>query len=815
MFQNYFKIALRNLWRHKLHSIINVVGLAIGISACLAIFQIVKYELSFDKSHPDSERIYRIYTEFSGVFEGTNPGVSTGLPAALQEESTGTEAIARLHTFNREKVEIRNNNAWKTLKEQENIVITSPAYFDIFSSYEWLSGSPEASLAEPFQVVLAASKAKLYFGTENPEEVVGQEIRYADSLRLTVSGIVKDFEQPSDLTFTDFISLSTIDKSWLQEDIPLNNWENTTSSSQVFIKKMAGTADSSLVAQFKSIYELNKDPDGNPNWIVNYKLQPFSDLHFNGALGIFDSSRRPAHMPTLYALMVIAGILLVIASINFINLATAQALQRGREVGVRKVLGGTRQSLMFQFLGETLIVTTIAVVLSIGLAQLALGFFEEFLPPGLELELFDPITIAFLMGTIAVVTLLSGAYPAFILSSFLPVLALKNQTKNNRGSNSTIWIRKGLIVTQFTVSLVLIIGSLIIGNQIDYLLSKDMGFQRDAIVYFYAPWDYPNEKKQVLKNELSRVSAIEKLSLHQGPPARDGWSTSIFKFKKDGEERELNVHRKSGDEQYTSLYGIKLVAGRQLMPADTVREYLVNETMVTELGFQSPEEALGFEIATSSGPKPIVGVVKDFHHLSLKHEIEPLAVSIDKKYSNCFSLKLGTAGKEIRDFEATIDEVESIWREVYPNEAFEFTFFDESIEAFYKEEQRVSKLMKTATGIAIFISCIGLFGLVSFTVVQRTKEIGIRKVLGASVANIVVLLSRDFFWLVLVAILVGSPIAWLLANDWLADFAYRIDTQWWIFAAAGVIAVALALATVSIQAIRAAVANPVESLRDE
>lgn len=815
MFQNYFKIALRNLWRHKLHTFINLFGLAIGISACLAIFEIVKYEMSFDKFHPERDQIYRVYSEFGGTFSGFNGGVPAGLAGELVKEVTGIEVVAPFHSMYKPKVEIRSGSDWKAFKDQETVVIVSPKYFKLLSSYQWLSGSPEASLSTPHQVVLTESKTKLYFGDTAIKDIIGKEIRYTDSLLVTVSGVVKDFDRPTDFDFTDFISFSTIENSWLKDDIVLDNWDNTNSSSQLFIKKEPGAENSRIESQIATLADLHKDQEDDGNWSVAYKLQPLSDLHFGKDLGIFNHSRATANLTTLYALTGVAGILLIIACINFINLATAQALRRGREVGVRKVLGSTRGTLIAQFLGETLIVTTLAVILSVGITQLSLGFFEEFLPKGLIFKVLEPETLLFLVGLITVVSLLSGGYPAFVLSSFLPVIALKNQTASERGAWSTNWIRKGLIVVQFTISLILIAGTLIIGRQIDFFLNKDLGFDQDAIVYFYTPWQQTADKRAVLKNELSRIPNIEMISQHESPPAQNGWSSSVFKYQKNDETQELNVHRKYGDENFTKLYNIELVAGRNLMPADSLREFLVNETMTKKMGFSNAEAAIGQNIILDENVHyPIVGVVKDFHHLTLKSKIEPLAIAINNS-ARCFSLKLATTDKGISDLKATMDKVAAIWKNIYPDDEFNYNFFDESIAKFYEAEQRTSKLMKTATGIAIFISCIGLFGLVSFTVVQRTKEIGIRKILGASVTNIVALLSRDFVQLVLLAVLIGSPIAWKLADGWLQDFAYRIEIKWWMFALAGVVAVGVALFTVSFQAIRAATANPVESLRDE
>jgi len=816
MFQNYLKIAWRNLIRYKLHTAINVVGLAIGISACFTIFQIVKYENSFDTFHPDGDRIYRIYTQFSGLFEGFNSGVCAPLPLAIKDQVPGIEITAPFHTLYEPKVEANfANGDRKTFIEQKAVAFMPPEYFEIFQSYEWLSGSPEGSLSKPDQVVLTESKAKLYFGVEDATTVVGNELVYLDSLPAVVSGIVADFEQPSDLNFTDFISLATLENSWIKDQVISDNWSNTNSSSQVFIKKMPAIANEQLTAQFNALLAENKSEDSNPNWIAEFKLQPLSDIHFNSDLGIFNHSRAAAHRPTLYALMGVAAILLLIASINFINLATAQALQRGKEVGVRKVLGSSRKTLITQFLSETALLTIFAVILSLAFSQLSFYYFKEFLPEGIQFQFLQPEILLFLLATIVVVSLLSGFYPAFVLSGFRPVLALKNQTVRAARGNSSALIRRGLIVFQFTVALVLIAGTFIIGRQINYMLNKDLGFDKEAIVYFYIPWRAPKESKQLLHNELEKQPEVQMISRHQSPPAANSYSTSSYKFDANGEQIEQSLHRKDMDENYLDLYGIELVAGRELLPSDTIREYIVNEKLVKIMGLNSAEEAIGKRLAQGEDAGfPIVGVVKDFHHQSLKEEIAPVVMGMNNN-ANCFSLKLNTAGKSGADIQRTLTQLEKTWNTIYTDYNFEYHFFDETIAKFYETERRIAKLMQTATGIVIFISCIGLFGLVSFSVVRRTREIGIRKVLGASVASIVGLLSKDFIKLVLIAVLIGSPIAWLLAQEWLSDFAYRIEVQWWMFVVTGILAIAIAFLTVSFQSIKAALANPVESLRNE
>lgn len=820
MLKNYFLLAVRNLWRHKLHTAINVLGLAIGISACLTIFRLVHYENNFDTFHPDKERIYRVYSVYSGLFDATNSGIAFPVPAAIRKECSGVEAVGHFLTLNNLDITVENQKQErKTFEEQEQVIAAEPDFFKVFKAYTWLAGKPESALSEPFKVVLTESRAHFYFGNIQSTDAVGREIVYNDSLRATVSGIVADLKKQTDFTFTDFISFASISQSWLKNDLGglegMKEWGSTTSASQVFIKLEKDVPPSRMIKQFDQLIAANQK-DKDPKLKLEYKLQALPDLRFS-TIGIFNDSRAAAHRPTLNALLLVAGLLLLIAAINFVNLATAQAVQRSKEVGVRKVLGGTRGVLVLQFLGETLVVTSVAVLLSILLADGAIRFFHEFLPEGLTFNPIEPAMLMFTMGITLTVSLLAGLYPAFVLSAFKPVVALKNQFFAKGTNSGAEWLRKGLIVFQFTFSLALIAGTIIISRQIHYMQDKDLGFNMDAVVHFHTPYQHLPEKKAVLKNKLVQLAGIRDVSLHAAAPASNSVNTTIYKFNDGKEIKDYEFHVKSADTAYIHLYNIPLLAGRNLLPADSTREFLINETALHLLGFKNPQEALDKVLITDEKKGtgfPIVGVVKDFHSRPLNEPIHPLAI-VTNPFRNEISLKLATQGKGAAAFKATMAQVEKGWKDVYPNDKFEYAFVNEDIAKFYENEQRMSKLMSTATGIAIFISCIGLFGLVSFTVVRRTKEIGIRKILGASIANIVTLLSKDLLVLVMIAIALGSPIAWYFTNQWLADFAYRIDIQWWMFAIAGVAAIGVALLTISLQAVRAAVANPVESLKNE
>lgn len=807
MLKNFIIIAWRNLLRNKLHTLINVAGLCIGIAACLVIYLIVSHELSFNKGFVGYHSIYRIHSQFSGIFSGLNRGVPAAAADLVHKEFTGLKAVAPIHVFS-SKVQIPQAQEKKEIERQKEVVITSKSFFQIFDAYEWLAGSADV-LEKPFQVVLTESQAKLYFGPGAASSFIGKEVIYRDSLSTTVGGIVKDLPFNTDIDFHDFISFVTIEKSWLRKNIHIDNWSSVNSSSQLFVRFDDQTTIAQVEAQVPLLAKAYKDKS---TWDAdnNFKLQPFSDLHFNPETGIFDYSRSPAHLPTLTTLIVVAFLLIIIGAINFINLETAIALRRAKEVGVRKVMGGSQATLVIQFLLESFSITLLAVLLALPLTEFALFYFKEFVPQGVTLDL--PNLLPAVGVIVVVVGFLSGLYPAFVLSSFSPVVALKNQFTVAGRSASSATLRKSLIVFQFTIAQVLIIATLIVGTQISYILSKDLGFSREAILYFDVPWREPIKKASVLQNELTTLTSIASISRSNDTPTADGWSSTTITYR-DKEEKKLNAYRKFGDPAYLSLYSIELIAGRNLTPSDTLKELIINETMVKQLGFATPQEALGKELEYETSNIPVVGVVKDFHIQSLHNNVEPVIIGDESGSFGCFNIKLqNSEASTISDAKSSIEKA---WKKVYPESTLDIKFLDDTVKNLYETEMRTAKLSKTAMLLAIIISCLGLFGLASFTSAQRTKEIGIRKVLGATAQSIVLLLSRDFVLLVLLAFALASPIAWIGGNLWLQGFAYHTSIPAWLFMVTALSAVLLAFATVSYKTLKAANHNPVESLRSE
>jgi ABC-type antimicrobial peptide transport system permease subunit len=806
-----FRYAMRNLRKNKLLAAINVLGLSIGISSCLVIYLIASYELSFDKFQPEKEKIYRIYSSFSGAFTAINRGVPTGMAVKIREEFTGVESTTNFHNFGARVSVPDGRGGLKDFDSHKKIIIADPDYFKVFNYYHWIVGNPQQSLSEPHRVVLSESRARTYFGEMDPIQFIGKEVHYRDSLKVTVSGIVKDITEKTDLDFTDFISFSTVGTSWLKNEIIPNNWTGTNSSSQLFIKLASGTSSKKIEAQFPIIKEKYREYNSEAEWSHDLVMQPLADLHFNPAVGIFDSSRSVAEKSTLKILILVAVLLLIIASINFINLETAQSSRRAKEVGIRKVLGSTRRTLITRFLSESLILCILAVILSIGLASLAISSFSEYIPEGMTFDVGEPAIVMFLILCVLCVTLLAGFYPAFVISSYQPALALKDLARGNSGSSRSGLVRRILTVFQFSFSQILIIVTIAIGLQLDFMLDKDLGFEAEAILFVRTPGTEKPELRQSFQNELAQIAEIEMFSNHGEPPSSSSSSSSILTFDTGKELLKHDVYWKRGDTAYIALYGIELIAGRNVLMNDSASEMVINETYVRQLGFDQPRDVLGKTIEKKS---TIVGVVKDFHTQSLHNNIRPTAIMYRSGQSG-FGIKVAAVGGQLSNLKPTVDKIEKAWQKIYPDHKFEYTFVDESIKRFYENEQRTGKLASTATVIAILISCLGLFGLSSFSVVQRTKEIGIRKVLGATVNGVMFLLAKDFLKLVLAACIIATPFAYYLVEIWLKKFAFRMDLSAWIFVLSGLVSVIVAFITVSFRTVRAAQADPVKTLKNE
>jgi len=821
MIKNYFKIALRNFKRHKLFTLINIIGLSIGISAALTIYLIVNYDFTFDKFHKDSDRIYRIVTNYTFSGEtGYNGGVCGPLAEAVKNDVTGLEGSAPLFTLYQFSIIIPNGTKTPAkFKNQDGVVLADQHYFNMFQ-YKWLAGSIKTSLNAPYQVVLTSDQARKYFPSLSYDQMLGKQIVYEDTLKTTVTGVVQSIKENTDFKFQDFISFITIYSAHsLKDQVQPNEWGSTTSASQLFVKLMPKTNPSGIEKQINAILKKNNPPKPeNRGSSTEFKLQPFSDLHFNEKYGNFDIG-NVANKTTLYGLLAIATFLLILACINFINLTTAQASQRAKEIGIRKTMGSSRSQLVAQFLSETFLITLLAVIISVALTPVILKLFADFISKDIKIDIVShPGFILFIVSLTIVVSLVSGFYPALVLSNYKPVLVLKNQAYTGTNKTRNAWLRKSLTVTQFIIAQFFIMATILVSKQIYYALHKNLGFKKDAIVFVTTPFKGNTDvKKQYFADKMRTLPQVELVSVGEAPPSSGGTRSTEVTYKDGKKEIKTDLQLKMGDENYIQVYGIKLLAGRNLRFGDTTKQMVINNTYAKILGFKNPQQAVGKFIEWDKKQAELIGVTADFYQKSLHSPIKPLAIIYHPGTYNNNIIHIALKPQTVHgnEWETTITAIEKIWKGVYPDNDFAYSFYDESIAKFYESEQHTSKLLTWATGLSILISCLGLLGLAMFTTNLRTKEIGVRKVLGATVTQIVTLLSTELVLLVILAFVVVTPLAWLAMNKWMQNFADKTTISWWIFALSGLGMLLTAFLTLSFQTIKAAVANPVKSLRSE
>ncbi len=808
MFRNYLKIAFRNIWKNKAFSIINIIGLSIGLSSAFVIGAMVYYDLTFDTFHEDGERIYRVVTDTkSPEREGHFRGVPVPLGDALENE-IGVENASMFFITYFNKIKIGDTE--KIFKNPEDAIFADGSYFNLFK-YKWLAGSPNSILDSPNEIVLTEKRAATYFPNTSPQEILGRVVTYNDSINVKVTGIVADFKERSDFTFQEFVSRKTALNSSMHENIYNDWWDGMNSATQVFIKVEKKANIDNLKNRLAGIAKehANKEVVAQGH-ITTFGLQPLSKLHINNDYAVFDSTEHEANANVLLGLSLIALFLLLLGGINFINLNTAQATKRAKEIGIRKALGSSRKQLIYQFLGETLLFTLAAAIVSLFFSSGLFRLFSDFMPPDIGMGLFkNPLLVFGAILLIIIITLLSGFYPALVLSQFKPVSVLKNQILPGSDKGS---VRKYLTIFQFVIAQIFIIATLLVGKQINYMMKKDMGIKTESVAYIRTPYYIDsNVKRQRFAEAIEALPEIQEISLAGGPPASESYAgRSVTYFAKD---KEINVQLQLlyGDSNFLDLYGIKLLAGLKPLN-DSINEYVVNETCMELLGFKNPQDIIGQTVKVDDKNIPIVGVMKDFNQRSLRSKIDPLAfVGGDQHGTVHFSFQ----ANDTENWPDTIGKIEKAWKSIYPDEVFQINFMDDTVEQFYEQERKTSVLLAWATGLAIAISCLGLLGLVIHTTERRTKEIGIRKILGATLAQLNLLLCKEFLILVGIAFTIAAPIAWWGMDNWLQDFAYKTELSWWVFVLSGVAMLLIALVIVSIRTIAAANRNPVKSLRTE
>ena len=811
--KTWFLTAVRAFWRNRLFSLINILGLSIGLSAALVIYLIVHYEFSFEQFQPDKQNIYRIVSDIRSVnSEINNAGVPEPVPGAVRREVTGIRQCAAV-TITYPTVTIPTNATQPAIfKTQRNTIFADSNYFTLFNIYHWLAGSQKTALGKPLSTVLTKSRAAVYFPGLSPDQVIGRHIIYNDTMTTAVTGIVADIEENTSLNFREFISLTTIDNPNREG---AGDWNSVNGNNQCFVKLTPGTNSGQIESQLAQLQKKYAKPDPYTLTKTTHRLQALTDIHFDPRYNAFDQPQ--AHKPTLYGLLIIAAFILLLGCINFINLTTAQASQRAKEIGIRKTLGSSVPQLIRQFLGETFLLTLLSLLLSLAMTPWILTAFSSFIPKDIHFNsIGQPGIIAFLFALLVAVTALAGFYPALVLSRYKPVLVLKNQAFTDSPATRGLWLRKTLTVFQFTIAQFFIMATIIVGRQIHYSINTDLGYKKDAIVTVHTPWTFGQKdtRRPLLLEKLRHLPGIELACTGSFSPAWGGGMTQNLVYRDGKKEIPLSLEIKYGDSDYIKLYRLHLLAGRASKPADTARELVINETARKLLGFKTPAEAIGKVIGSDPG-YPICGVMADFHQASMRTPIQALALGSSKVFEFDFLIGLRPQIPGNPTWAATLATVGNEFKHLYPETDYSYEFFDETIAGFYTEEQNVSQLLTWAAGLTIFISCLGLAGLVIFTTNSRIKEIGIRKILGASVTAIATLLSKDFVKLLAISFVIVTPVAWWAMNKWLDSYAYRAPLSWWIFPLAGIGMMSIALLTMSIRTIRTAMANPITALRND
>jgi len=805
MFKNYFKIAMRNLWKNKAFSTLNIVGLATGLAVCLLIVLYVVDELSYDKYNVNADRIYRIDADI--FFNNTLFTSATSpepMAATLIREYPQVEQMVRFNSQGDILVKKGNHNI-----QDHHAVFADSTFFKVFT-VPMIEGNASTALNEPNSIVIDETAAKRYF---NSTDVVGKTLYVDNSTNCKITGIIKDIPQQSHFHFSFIRPLMDTYRG------NANEWLSNNDQSYILLKP--GVTQATMQAhidevvqkyvykELESLFHASAQDMQRQGNYFRFHLMPVSDIHLHSDKSYeFEAN---GNITYVYIFSVIAVFILLIACVNFMNLSTARSANRAKEVGVRKVAGSSRLDLITQFLTESVLISFFSLLLAIALAALLLPLFNQLAGKEMYVStLFSTWLLPVLVALVLVVGFIAGSYPAFYLSSFQPIEVLKG--KIAKGFKSS-WLRSSLVVFQFCISIILIIGTIVIYNQLDYIRSRKIGYNREQVLVLHNTYPLDRQIKS-FREDLLKISGVENATITSNLPTAED-------FNQNGWFRDATLDAKKAvvftdfrvDENYVPTLGMQMVKGRNFSHefASDSAGVLLNEAAVKLLELKEPLNQILYR--TDDNNKPIafhvVGVVKDFNYSSMHDKVGPLIIELGDNWGS-MALRINS-----KNISSVINQVESKWNSFVPGQPFSYTFMDNDFNNIYNAEQRTGKLFITFAVFAIFIGCLGLFGLVTYAAEQRTKEIGIRKVLGAKVGGIVAMLSKDFAKLVLIASLVAFPVAWWAMNKWLQSFAYRISISLWVFAIAGITAIMIALITVSFQALKAALANPVKSLRTE
>lgn len=805
MLKNYFKVAMRYLLRNKGYTAINIFGLAIGITCCVLIMLFVRSEFSYDKFHAKSDRIYRAWVREHYDDQDDIIDINTPLPlaGALQESFPEIESTCRV--FNIVPLVKIGEQSFT-----EDIRMVDSSFFRIFD-FALLEGNRENPFPNQNSILLTENTARKYFGNQN---AIGKNIEMQlgnDKVMFSVAGIIRSAPEESSIKYNALIPFSN--GKYLFSQRAFKAWFSVNPETYVLLKEKVDAEK--LSRKFPSMVKRNLGEDYKEGGYI-VSLQPITKIHLDTSL---PAGIEPISNPKYsYILLCIGILILLVACVNFITLSVGRSATRALEVGIRKVLGAERQQLIRQFWGEAILLTLISVIIGIALTTILVKPFNQIINRQLSFQ-FDLVFVGYCILIILLIGLIAGIYPAIILSGFRPVEILKGKLKLG---NSSGFLRKSLITGQFVTSIAMIVCTIVIGGQLDYLQNKDLGYQKEQVVV--VPTNKPRlkgvELAELYRNELMKQPQVAGATISLMSFAQTPWVTV-------GYSDDKNVYRSfqfnAVDPYFFKTMGIQMVAGRDFSadnPADYTSSMVVNEAMLKLFEWK---DAVGKKLPGRI-EQQIIGVVKDFNYQSLHTAVQPLAIVVkpdsffrrinDINFNSPLQPRISVRLKA-GNLTANLATLKQVWKRVAPDQEFEYSFLDETVAAQYRQEQRTATIVKIASALSIFIACMGLFGLATLTVVRRTREIGIRKVLGASVGNVVGLLSKEFLVLVIIAALIAFPLGWWAMNKWLEDFAYRIHIEWWVFPIAGIAALLIALLTVSFQAIKAAVANPVKSLRTE
>jgi putative ABC transport system permease protein len=814
MFKNHLKIAWRNLWKNKTFSLINIAGLSIGVAACLLILQYVSFELSYDQFNKNAEDTYRLYNDryqngkliqhTTKTYSAISKAMHNDYPEVINYTRVLKQGFNPILSYNTKKI------------SGQNFIFVENSFLTMFS-YPLLAGNAATALKEPETIVISETLSRKIFGINNHlQSLIGKVILLNNQVPLKLTGIFRDVPENSHLQF-DLLGSWIETKSWVNAEN-----EFTDPEFQHYIQLKHGTNYKALEAKFSAFSQKYFQGNKISGSVEKFYLQPLSQAHLYSDFE--DDIGKMGSAVTVWGLLIIAVLIIVMAWINYINLATAKSLERAKEVGIRKVAGATRQQLIRQFLTESLIINIVALLIALFLVNLVQGGFNKLVQHQLSLSyLFQKglngnSIILSLITLIVGGIFISGFYPSFVLSSFKPILVLNGKyTRSNRG----ILLRKVLVVGQFAVTIALIIGSFVVYRQIKFVNEQNLGMNISQMLIVKGPaltkWDtafLPKENSFI--NEIMQIQGVSGAAHSSSLPGEELWTNSDVKRTNAVAETHFTVQHNGVGPGFIDLYQIKLMAGREFTATDynddwnKLHSVILNEAIVKLLGFNSANDAVGKQINTEGRNYDVIGVVADFHQRSLHYPIEPTMFFPTYSMGDAFSLKVDPHG-----LSSKIAAIKKKYDSFFPGNLFDYYFLDEKFNEQYGNDRLFGKAFSIFSGFSILIACLGLFGLSLFATLQRTKEIGIRKVLGASVSNIVMMLSEDFIKLVIIAFVIACPVAWYIMHNWLQDFAYRISINWWLFFAAGLLAVVIGLATISFQALKAAIANPVKSLRTE